>query len=498
MNLLISYMFTPLVLILVLLIGAVISYWPMSERRLRGWGVGAMLAGSTVATVIALRGFGAAQFYGSGVTWHVDGLAALLTLMIAVVSFTASVVSHRYLAHEHREGMISLADLRLYYFCLPLFVAAMYVSTLANNAGVLWIALEATTLATTLLVAFYRKRSAIEAAWKYVILCSLGISIGLVGVLLTGAAASSGSEHAPLFLSSLQDIAAAGNMNVGILKFAFVFLFVGIGTKVGFVPMHTWLPDAHSKTPSPISALLSGLLLNVAFVGLLRFKFITDTALQDGGQWTGMFFLIFGLSSILLPALMMLIQKNYKRLLAYSSIEHMGLMAVSVGLGPAGLIPAFIHMPAHALAKSGMFYGSGEILERYKTTESLAIRDLASKMPTLAFLFMAMLVLLLGMPPSGLFTSEIIMIGYGLQQHVAVTLVVVLGLTIAFVGMMRHVIDMLWTEQHEHDSREPFNSTYLMMSLHLVLVIALCIFALTPAGLQFMVNLVSSTIPGAI
>ncbi len=491
-------MVSPILLLSVLVLGAVAAYAPLPERRIRELGIVFMSAASLIAALIAIPGFASTRFFGPSETWYIDGLAALVVLMIAVVSLTATFVSHRYLSYEHQAGIVSLQDIRLYYFCLPIFVGAMYAAVMANNAGIMWIALESTTLATTLLVSFYRKRSAIEAAWKYVILCSLGISLGLVGVILTAAAVSVEGSEVSFVLSNLRSAAETGIAQTTLLKFAFVFLLIGIGTKIGFVPMHTWLPDAHSKTPSPISALLSGVLLNVAFVSLLRFKFITDAALADNGAWTGMLLMIFGLLSIFVPGLIMLRSNNYKRLLAYSSIEHMGLLAFASGLGPAGLIPAFMHMPAHALAKSSMFYGAGEILAKYKTTESNNIHDIGARYPTLACLFILSLLGLLAIPPSGLFASELIMIGYGLQEFTWPTLLMLLGLVIVMAAMMRHVINMLWGETSAPSEKEPFNITYLMIAIHLVLLAALGVWSLTPPGLEFVVGLVSSTNPASL
>jgi hydrogenase-4 component F len=277
------------------------------------------------------------------------------------------------------------------------------------------------------------------------------------------------------------------------MRWAFVFLFIGIGTKVGFVPMHTWLPDAHSKTPSPVSALLSGILLNIALVSLLRFRQVADLAFMDDGAWTGKFFLVFGFLSIVIPALIMLVQKNYKRLLAYSSIEHMGLMAFSIGLGPAGIIPAIMHMPGHALLKSSLFLGAGEIFTTYKTTDSAPINDVWMRLPKTALLFLLTLLMLLAIPPSAVFVSEMIMIGFGLREHLVVTLLVLVALTIAFVAMTRHVYQLLFGAKLTATALvEKWNITHVVMIVQLVLVAALGIFYLTPTGLNFMVEISES------
>ncbi len=490
----------PLILLGVLLVAAVTAYAPLSERRIRDVGTLFMTAASVLAVVIAWPGFSNSFTFGPSGVWYLDGLAALTMLLIAFISFSAAVVGHRYLGREHQEGIVSLSDLRLYYAMVPLFVASMYMATMTNNVGLLWIAIEATTLATTLLVSFYRKRSAIEAAWKYVLLCSLGISFGLMGVLLIAHAAGQDGQNISLLLSSFRQIAADGGMNVSLLKWAFVFLFIGIGTKVGFVPMHAWLPDAHSKTPSPISGLLSGILLNVAFVALLRFKQVADIAVGDGGAWTGMFFVVFGCLSIVLPALVMLIQRNYKRLLAYSSIEHMGILAFAIGIGPAGFVPALMHMTGHALMKSSLFFGAGEIFVTYKTTESNQVKDVWLRLPKTALLFTLTLLFLLAIPPSALFVSEMLMIGLGLDHFLWPTLVVLISLSIVFVSMMRHFYGMFFGEMSTaagqvRPAREPWSLLHLIMIVHLLLAAAVGIYFLTTPGLDLAVRLAESFNP---
>jgi hydrogenase-4 component F len=497
--LLINFMM-PLILVGILVVAAGAAYLPVSERRLRDLGTVFMAVSSGFAVYLAWPGFTGAQVIGPMSLWYLDGMAALVVVLIAVISLSSALISHRYLAYEHAEKIISLTDIRHYYGMVPLFVAAMYVATLSNNVGLLWVAIEATTLSTTLLVAFYRKRSAIEAAWKYLLLCSLGISLGLVGVLLTTYAAGQNGVNSSLLLSTFRDIAAAGGMNTELMRWAFVFLFIGIGTKVGFVPMHAWLPDAHSKTPSPVSALLSGILLNVALVSLLRFRQVADIALADNGAWTGKFFLVFGCLSIVLPSLIMIIQKNYKRLLAYSSIKHMGLMAFAIGLGPAGLIPAVMHMPGHALLKSAMFAGAGEIFTTYKTTDAAPVTDVWVRLPKTGMLFLLTLLMLLAVPPSAVFASQLIMIGFGLREYLLPTLLVVVALTVAFVAMTRHVYGLLFGSRPTPTApiREPWNITHVVMTLQLLAAVALGVFYLTPAGLEFMVGIAQSLNSGLL
>lgn len=496
----------PIVLIGTLLLGALTALLPLTERRVRDLNVVFAIVTSVLAVLIAWPGFTQSGVFGPADLWYRDSLSSLLTVLIAIISLSSSVVSHRYLAHEFKENITSLTDIRQYYAMTPVFVASMYAATLTNNIGLMWVAIEATTLSTTLLVAFYRKRSAVEAAWKYVLLCSVGISLGLVGILLATFAAGQAGVNSSLLLSVFRDIASAGDMNIELMRWAFVFLFIGLGTKVGFVPMHAWLPDAHSKTPSPVSALLSGILLNVALLALLRFRQVADLAIADGGAWTGNFFLIFGALSIALPAMIILVQKNYKRLLAYSSIEHMGIMAFSIGLGPAGIIPAIMTMLGHALAKSGLFLIAGEVFMAYKTTDSRSINDVARRLPKTAVLFMLTLLALLPVPPSAMLVGELFMVGLGLRSHLGLTLFVGLALTIVFVGMIGHVYGLLYGREEAQPNAtglnatvvERWNVTHVVVGVHLVLIWGLGIFLLTSNGLQFILGVAQSINPGLL
>src|SRR3989339_1287497 len=310
-------------LIGILLLSSLVCLLPqMSGRELRVAGLVASLVTFTgVAWLMSPVLLGLAPDWQTS-WWEVTRFSALMGLLVVWLYACAMVVSFHYLAVEERKGIISPRQVRLYMVSVPVFVLSMLVAIFANNVGVLWVALESTTLSTTLLVSFYGKKSSMEAAWKYIVICSTGIALGLFGILILGyAGAQAGLQEASAFKISLLR-GATGSMDQGIVMWAFVFLFIGFGTKIGLVPMHAWLPDAHSKTPAPVSAMLSGVLLNVAFFTLLRFKVITDTTLGSF-EWTNQFFLIFGTLSVVLPSIILISQRNYKRMLAYSSVEHM-------------------------------------------------------------------------------------------------------------------------------------------------------------------------------
>lgn len=426
---------------------------------------------------------------------YLDQFAAFILILVMTVYAGSTVASWLYVRRERQYGVITVRQERLYYGLLHVFVLTMVGAVLANNIAVLWIALEATTLSTTLLVAFRRTTGSIEAAWKYIVLCSTGITLGLLGVLMMSyAAQSSGalSGAAAFLLTELHDHAT--QFEPSAVRWAFVFLFIGVGTKVGLAPMHTWLPDAHSKTPSPISALLSGVLLNVAFFVLIRFKVVTDIAIGSP-EWTNRLFLVFGVMTIAIPAFILLSQRNYKRMLGYSSVEHMGIMTFAVGLGPFGMIPALMHMAGHAFAKPLLFLGAGELLEVWKSTLMTDVRDAVTRVPRTATLFLLGLLALLAVPPSALFVSEFFLVGYGITSHPVLTVLVLLLLTMTCIAMVRGVIPMLYAKAdvpaHDHQP-ERWNPVHLVLVLQLAAVVGLGCWFMSRGGFAFVSDMANA------
>lgn len=420
--------------------------------------------------------------------WMVDRFSALMVVLIHVVWLSATLSSVRYIGREHAEGILSTTKVRLYFGLLPVFVLAMLVTVTTGHLGVLWVALEATTLTTTPLVALYKKDGAIEAAWKYLLLCSLGISVSLLGLfLLAYAGVGAGLPLGrALSLVALRERAAA--LDPQVVRWAFVFLFVGIGTKVGFVPMHPWLPDAHSRTPSPISATLSGVLLNVALFALLRLRTLVDLALGQNG-WTSAFFVGFGLASVLFAAFVLLHQQNYKRMLAYHSVEHMGLIAFGLGMGPAGAAGAVMHMIGHTLAKSALFLSAGEILLRLHTTKIANIRGLWRKAPRTSFVFLLGFLGLIGMPTSIIFSSELTFLLAAARISPGAAVAIIVALAIVAVGVLHHVFAMLFGhdggETVPAPAPEPFTITHAVVAVELALLFAGGLFFLSTPGFEW-------------
>jgi hydrogenase-4 component F len=422
----------------------------------------------------------------------VDGFSALMATLIVVLYLFASLVSFSYLAHEKHEGIVTDRDIKLYYILLQLFVLSMLTVVLTNQTLVMWLSLEATTLASTFLVGLYRKKTSIEAAWKYIIICSTGITLGLIGILLLGFGANQVGElsTSTFLLSTL--MLKATIIPVKLVKLAFVFIFIGFGAKVGFVPTHTWLPDAHGNAPSPISALFSGILLNVALYAIVRFQLVADRAL-GGHTWTGLFFLTFGVLSIVLPALMMLIQNNYKRMLAYSSIEHMGLISIGLALPPIGTIAAIIHITAHAFIKSSLFFGAGEILLRYKTTHADKIRGLLVNAPYTAILFVLGILAIIAIPPSALFVSEYSLFAILIKTHLILSAFIFVSLSIIAYAMLKVTLGMVMSpaEPGKVEVREKWNLTHSIITGELLAVVVLTFWFSSFTGQKFVMAIAS-------
>jgi hydrogenase-4 component F len=458
----------------------------------------------TVSVIAAFVGGGAVfalalpVLFGFSVSWSnqlllVDRFSALMAALVAFVYVAATMVSARYIGHEHHEGIVTANDVRLYFSLLHLFVLSMVVTVLTNNTLLLWLALEGTTLSSTFLVGLYRKKTSVEAAWKYIIICSTGISLGLIGILLLGYGSRlAGVTGIDMFLlTSLMHNAPL--LQAATAKLAFVFLFIGFGAKVGLAPMHTWLPDAHSKAPSPISGLFSGILLNVALYAIMRFAYIVNGALDSG--WTSNFYLVFGTASIVLSALMMIVQTNYKRMLAYSSIEHMGLISFALGLSPLGVIAAVIHMIGHTLTKSLLFFGAGEILLRWKTTTVDKVKSVYSHDRYTAILFLFGILAIVAMPPSALFVSEYAMFANAVALHPLLALLLFVSLSVIAYSMLRLVVPMLFAQDGSAEAKpHRWNITHTIMLVQLTALVCFAVWVTSEPGLTFVQGIANDAV----
>jgi hydrogenase-4 component F len=361
-----------------------------------------------------------------------DALSVWMLLVVACVATLACWASPGDLAASGSTGR----GARWYGILLYLFIAAMTTAVLAGNLGVLWVAVEATTIVTAFLVGHHRTRTALEAAWKYVVICSAAIAIAFLGIVLlhyAARAAGLGGEHA-LDWSAL--VAASGRLDPGVTRIAIGLAVLGFGAKAGLVPLHAWLPDAHSQAPAPVSALMSGVLLSVAFYAVLRFKVIADGAL--GPAYLRTLLLVLALATLAVAALLLLGQRDYKRMLAYSSMEHIGLMAIGAATGTRLAIAAvLLHVAGHGLAKTVAFLGSGHILHHHGSSDVSAVRGLATRMPLLGGIFAAAMLALLGFPPAAVFASELGIARAGTAAGLGWAVAAAFGLTLlAFVALV--------------------------------------------------------------
>ena len=383
---------------------------------------------------------GAAFVFGNA--FFVDPFNVFLVALTAFVGWTTALFSKPYMRIERDRGRMSAGRTRLYHAMYQLFVFAMLLALLTNNMGVLWVAMEAATLATVLLVSVYRTAASYDAAWKYFILCGVGIAQALFGTILLYLAASRvlGGADA-LLLTSLT--AAKANLDPTIVSLAFVFLLIGYGTKVGLVPMHSWLPDAHAEGPTPISAVLSGLLLNVALYAVLRCKVLADGALQNG--LPGHLLVGFGLISVLVATFSLFRQTDVKRLFSFSSIEHMGMMTFAFGLGgPAATFAGLLHMTVHALIKSAIFFTVGHAAQKAGTQAIDGIRGLVRVSPVVGWGMVLGTLAILGMPPFGVFASEFLILTSAMHLLPWTTPLLMVALAVAFAVIFRHVQGMVF------------------------------------------------------
>jgi hydrogenase-4 component F len=398
----------------------------------------------------------------------IDDLNISLVVLTSFVAFTTSWFSASYIAHEVETGHLTPVSLRFYHAMYQFLTFAMILALVANNIGVMWVAVEAATLTTVVMVSIYRTREAIEAAWKYFILGSVGIALALFGTILIYLAAQPkiGAGVEALAWTELQ--ANASFFDANILNLAFVFLLVGYGTKVGLAPLHAWLPDAHAEGPTPISAVLSGLLLNVALYAVLRFKMIL--AGNEGAIAPGPLMLAMGLSSLTLAGVMLYRRRDIKRFFAYSSIEHMGITAFAFGIGgPLANFAGLLHMAMHSLTKSAIFFAVGHMAQAKGTQKIADLSGLTKSHPALGWGFVLAVAAIAGLPPMGLFMSEFLVVTSAMARQPWLAVPVVLGLLVAFGALVLRLQHVAFGEPR--GPSEPIKASLVPLYLHLALVL---------------------------
>jgi hydrogenase-4 component F len=377
--------------------------------------------------------------------FFVDSLNVFLVALTAFVAFTTALFSGPYMRIERDHGKMTPPRMRLFHSMYQLFSFTMLLALLTNNMGLLWVAMEAATLATVLLVAVYRTPASLEAAWKYFILCGVGIAQALFGTILLFLAAERvvPVEGAGLLWTHLVEV--KGDLEPTVIALSFVFLLVGYGTKVGLAPLHNWLPDAHAEGPTPISAVLSGLLLNVALYAVLRCKVLADGALET--RFAGDLMMGFGLLSVVLAAFFLSRQRDIKRMFAYSSIEHMGLITFAFGMGgPIASFAGLLHMTVHSLVKSAIFFAVGHAAQKAGTQVMENIRGLVKVSPAVGWGLMIGSLAILGMPPFGVFASEFLILTTAMREFPWTTPLLLVSLGVAFAAVLGKVQPMVFGE----------------------------------------------------
>ncbi len=406
----------------------------------------------------------------------------MFIVLNAFVGFTTSAFSASYIGHELATGRLAPTYLRFYHAMYQVMMFGMTLALVANNIGLMWVAVELATLTTVLMVGIYRTHEALEAAWKYFILGSVGIALALFGTILVYMAALPvvGAGLDAMVWSVLVEHAAA--FDPALVNVAFVFLLLGYGTKVGLAPLHAWLPDAHAEGPTPISAVLSGLLLNVALYVVLRFKLLL--AVNPGALATGPLMVTMGLASVLLAAVMLYRRRDIKRLFAYSSIEHMGIIVFAFGMGgPLANFAGLLHMVMHSLTKSAIFFAVGHVAQVKGTQRMADIGGLTETHPWLGWSLVLGVVAIAGLPPMGIFMSEFLLVSSTFAREPLLTVVLVGGLLLAFGALLMRLQGLAFGEPK--GSTTPIGVSYGPMLVHLGLVVAAGIFLPAPVVAWF-------------
>lgn len=399
------------------------------------------VAGLAVALAREVLGRGPVKAWNGFL--YADALSALVILLTAFVSLACGVYAVGYFRFDRQNLKAGSRQVRRYYALTPLFVFTMLLVTLANNLGVMWVALEGTGLACVLLIAFYNEKTSLEAAWKYIIIGSVGIALALFGTILTyysAAATSVVPEGMGMNWSWL--VTSAEKFDPAAMRLGFVMVLLGYGTKAGLAPMHTWKPDAYAEAPIPAAALLGAGLLNCALYGILRFYVLASKCL--GTEFPGQLLLVFGLASMMVAVPFVVVQRNYRRLLAYSSIEHAGIMVTAVGFGgKLGMLGAMLHMVFHATTKPLLFFCAGNIQQHFGTPYSRKVRGAIRAMPLTGGLLILVTLAVAAVPPFGLFQSEFTILagGFAANHPLLGGLFMICAVAI-FAGFLQHIVHL--------------------------------------------------------
>src|SRR5512135_2163498 len=381
-------------------------------------------------------------------TWlRVDSLGALFVVIVGLVSFLAGLYSIGYTRHDLKIGLMDMGKLRTYYALFHFFFFTMLLAVTSNNIIIMWVAIEATTLSSAFLVGMFGTRPALEAAWKYVVICTVGVAFGLYGTILVYSDAVNVVKETGMASLWSEIVKNAALMDPTLMKLAFVFVLIGFGTKAGIFPLYSWLPDTYSEAPSPVSAMLSGVLVNCTLFVVIRFSIIANLTL--GPSFVQTLFLVFGVLSLGTAVFFMLVQRDINRLLAYSSPENIGLILVALGLGgPIGVLAGLLQLLNHSLVKSMMFFLSGNILMKYNSRSLDIVKGLMQAAPVTSVFLLGGVFALVGVPPFNIFFSKFMIVSAGIATgHLWLMIVCLLLLMIAFVALFRMLSSVVLGEK---------------------------------------------------
>ena len=451
---------------------ALLCFLPMRAEATEKINIlGALLTGITAIYCI-FKSFISGVAVGNSPFLVLDALSSVFVFIIGVVGTICCLYAVGYLRRDQERGELERRRTGVFFSLLHLFLACMYLSVLADNLGVMWVAIEATTIVSALLVGFYGHKESLEAAWKYIIICTVGIAFAMLGIIFTFYAARGIPGVGEISLSWRFLYSMAVYIDPSLMKLAFIFVLVGYGTKAGLFPLHTWLPDAHSQAPSPVSALLSGVLLNCAVYAIIRFHLLTTKSV--GGNFSAELLIIFGLLSMVGSLPFILVQKDIKRLLAYSSVEHIGIIILGVGIGGVlGYTGALLHLINHALGKSVLFLSAGTLTQKYNSKLIPKMKGIGQLLPITSTVFMASLLAIGGAPPFGLFISELNVASGGFATAgKGIGFVFLLVIAIVFAGLIYFAGKMYFSDLPKRFIKgEKFSFNHVLILLPLCLLV---------------------------
>ncbi|MBI5932675.1 MAG: hydrogenase 4 subunit F [Chloroflexi bacterium] len=427
---------------------------------------------------------------------RVDSLGALFVVIVGVMGFLSGIYSIGFTRHELAVGYtnhdiaiggLDMGRLRVFYSLFHFFLFTMLLAVTSNNIIIMWVAIEATTLSSAFLVGLYGTRPALEAAWKYVVICTVGVAFGLYGTILVYSDAVNLIQETSKASLWTEIVKNASTLDPTLLKLAFVFILIGFGTKAGIVPMHSWLPDTYSEAPSPVSALLSGVLVNCTLFVIIRFSIIVNLAL--GTSFAQILFLVFGVISLAAAVFFMMGQKDINRLLAYSSPENIGLILIALGLGgPIGILAGLLQLVNHSIVKTMMFFLSGNILMKYRSRSLDVVKGLMQAAPLTSFFLLAGVFALVGAPPFNIFFSKFLIVSAGIATgYWWLMIVCMLLLMLAFTALFRMGSSVtLGQKPVEIQNGESGFTTLAPIAILMVLALVLGLFM--PAQLTDLLN----------